>query len=617
MQRYVINEYGDDIMIRNVFPVDKTYHDEDVNDVNDDDWQWKLDLKKFDTGVPRFHNVEDAVAFSKKHANTGSNPDYPQMKQSVTTFVGWNQLSKYIFPVLNRPSKPSSSFPQNKIYSYLLSRLELPIHQHMDVDVCVMNTFRYLHDHMKCGIFVRIRDNRVAIFAPFVNNQYRNTWTKANDLTTSKTTANNIDKSNLLSITSKTPMLSKTPMIGSTTTIQQMNVPQYYRNKKRDCGDKAEDIALILPKEEWWANGNIVCNQACDQYWGDHFLLTIKDMLSETCRSRPVADCDFFFNKRDFPQLKYNVEKGCAVEPYGFMFDKELNDDIPLSRCAYDSYCPILSFYTSSHFADIPVPVSEDWEAATGNIFCSSFQSNTTHLPRDMFLPEKVARFDCSWADKIETAFFRGTATGSGVTIATNQRLHLAYLSSSMEGTGILDCGIVGWNFRDKKVGADPMQYIQVPSNLKKKGFVPMYQQCRYKYLVYVQGHSAACRYGFMMRLNSVILKVASTCAADQMWYFPMLRPYYDHIPVKSDLSDIVEKIEWCRAHDMECQQIALNARALFDRYISRDGIMDYMQTVFAEIGKRQQKKTEMVDDEMMLDDEEEEGRKRKRVRRE
>jgi hypothetical protein len=124
-----------------------------------------------------------------------------------------------------------------------------------------------------------------------------------------------------------------------------------------------------------------------------------------------------------------------------------------------------------------------------------------------------------------------------------------------------------------------------------------------------------------MMRLNSVILKVASTCAADQMWYFPMLRPYYDHIPVKSDLSDIVEKIEWCRTHDMECQQIARNARALFDRYISRDGIMDYMQTVFAEIGKRQQKKMGddgVKDDGGMLDDEIlDDEMPRKRVRRE
>jgi hypothetical protein len=28
------------------------------------------------------------------------------------------------------------------------------------------------------------------------------------------------------------------------------------------------------------------------------------------------------------------------------------------------------------------------------------------------------------------------------------------------------------------------------------------------------------------------------------MWYFPLLRPYVDHVPVKADLSDLDEKIE-------------------------------------------------------------------------
>ena len=53
-----------------------------------------------------------------------------------------------------------------------------------------------------------------------------------------------------------------------------------------------------------------------------------------------------------------------------------------------------------------------------------------------------------------------------------------------------------------------------------KSNFVPIYQQSTYKYLVYAEGHCAACRYGFMMRLGSVILKVqmqydANVFAAD------------------------------------------------------------------------------------------------------
>ena len=77
----------------------------------------------------------------------------------------------------------------------------------------------------------------------------------------------------------------------------------------------------------------------------------------------------------------------------------------------------------------------------------------------------------------------------------------------------------------------------------KKKNFVEIYKQSYYKYLLYIESHCAACRYGFMMQLGSVILKVDSQCVADGMWYFPLLRPYYDHVPVKADLSDLREKL--------------------------------------------------------------------------
>ena len=90
-----------------------------------------------------------------------------------------------------------------------------------------------------------------------------------------------------------------------------------------------------------------------------------------------------------------------------------------------------------------------------------------------------------------------------------------------------------------------------------------------------------------MMRLGSVILKTESKCVADKMWYFPLLRPYYDHVPIKADFSDLKEKIEWCRTHDSECQTIASNALKLYEKFISREGILDYMQLICYEISSR------------------------------
>jgi hypothetical protein len=192
-----------------------------------------------------------------------------------------------------------------------------------------------------------IRNNQLAIFCPFVNKEYTNTW-------------------------------GEYPMIDA----PDGSIPQYYDKKRHSYREEN----VIPDKSKWWANGNIMCNEhdrsmdGNTQWWGDHFLFQLKDMVAETCNQRHVPDCEFFINKRDYPQLKFNTSinggQGMPVEPYGFIFDKDDRDpaqDVPLSRHSYASYTPILSFYSSDRFADVPMPPSEDWESATGMVFPSSF----------------------------------------------------------------------------------------------------------------------------------------------------------------------------------------------------------------------------------------------------
>lgn len=83
------------------------------------------------------------------------------------------------------------------------------------------------------------------------------------------------------------------------------------------------------------------------------------------------------------------------------------------------------------------------------------------------------------------------------------------------------------------------------------------------------------------------VAQVDSLCVASEMWYFPLLRPFVDHVPVKADLSDLQEKIDWCRQHDDECRTIAANAAALYHEFVSREAILDYMQMVCVEIARR------------------------------
>jgi hypothetical protein len=391
--------------------------------------------------------------------------------------------------------------------------------------------------------------------------------------------------------------------------LQGYTLKDYYVDKFAD-GFRTENIIPDVSK--WWANGNIICNEHCregeehSQYWGDHFNAALRDLLEDACRSREIADCEFFINKRDYPHLKYNPTSLEPVEPYGFIYDKDdrrEEDDVPLKRQKYNFYTPIVSFYCSHRFADLPFPTSEDWEAATGMVYPKSFYHTyvgddlCVDAPRDLFTEENFIKFSCDWSNKVDTAFFRGTATGGGVTVETNQRLKCAALSTEWSNTEhpspyggdppFLNAAIVGWNKRDKKLWDQPMAYIdenKFDFKGSKANFTPIYEQSRYKYLIYIEGHCAACRYGFMMRMGSVILKVESRCVADSMWYFPILKPWEDHVPIKADLSDLAEKIQWCRDNDDKCKVIAARAKVLYDTYVHKEACLDYVQMISREI---------------------------------
>lgn len=566
-----------------------------------DSANWVDEMTKFPNAVPRFDSKAECLEFMEWYATTsgGSNPDYPHLMHIFTMLVSWDQIKTILLPNIEKARKEPSDAkkvprdymkepdPNSKnvyeqpeaqeVLDEVMFRLELPIHRCVTPS-STMNTLKYLFFHMKCGIFVMIRNNKLRIFAPFVNGDYRNTWDGALKLEGDDT------------------------------------LDTYYSKK---AGLYREEH-IEKDRSKWWANGNIICNELTKdsdkdkmQYWGDHFLAALRDMLGEACNQREVPDCEFFLNKRDYPQLKVNVKQGVPVEPYGFIFDKDDRDpdqDVPLvDEHKFSSYAPIVSFYAAppDRFADLPFPASEDWEGACGLVFPQTFihtknaegKAEFNGKPRDLFTEANFRQFERGWDEgRVATAFFRGTATGGGTTIHNNQRIKAAYLCNEWKDDPekggeepFLDAQIVGWNLRDKKTADSPMTFLRATEfnfTAGRHHFTPIYEQSKYKYLVYIDGHCAACRYGFMMRLGSVILKVAPRQVADRMWYFPLLKPYVDHVPVKPDLSDLESQIRWCRANDDKCREIGQNALKFYEKYVSKDALLDYVQMTFRNMAK-------------------------------
>jgi len=281
-----------------------------------DSMNWNDAVSGFPNGVPRFESRAECKKFMEEYNtyNGGSNPEYPHLMHIFTMLVSWDQIEKILLPNINKArqeySAPKYQVSHNEknndanesgrvnIYEQeetanvrkdIAFRLDTPIHK-CTTPASTTYTLKYLFFHMKCGIFVMIRNGQLRIFCPFVNQDYRNTW-------------------------------------GDQIKLEGDNSLDTYYSKK--AGSYREEH-IEKDRFKWWANGNIICNELCKpsekdtmQFWGDHFLAALRDLLGEACRERTIPDCEFFINKRDYPQLKFNIPMGIPVEPYGFIFDKD------------------------------------------------------------------------------------------------------------------------------------------------------------------------------------------------------------------------------------------------------------------------------------------------------
>lgn len=99
-----------------------------------------------------------------------------------------------------------------------------------------------------------------------------------------------------------------------------------------------------------------------------------------------------------------------------------------------------------------------------------------------------------------------------------------------------------------------------IPSLQPYKGKKLSYRKLiDYKYQLLIDGNvSPYSNSGWKFFINSLLFKPDSHWV---QWYFNALVPYEHYIPVRQDLSDLVEKIEWAKNNDDKARAIAKNCR--------------------------------------------------------
>jgi len=229
----------------------------------------------------------------------------------------------------------------------------------------------------------------------------------------------------------------------------------------------------------------------------------------------------------------------------------------------YSKYIPILNGNSGLKYLDIPLPNYEDLQ----------FLWN-----KEM---QEQMKLHYSWEQKIDKAVFRGSATGCGFTYNRNMRLKAVLISKKFPQ--YLNAGISAMKEKLKIDEKDRVGYTDLNKLGIKFNKLSPYEQSRYKYILHLDGNVGAHRLAKFFLLNSttLICETGST-----LWFSHILIPYTHYVPVKKDLSDLIEKIKWCRENDDKCRDIARNAFELGKKLLTEEVCFSYIaKTMWASRG--------------------------------
>ncbi|KAF3842938.1 hypothetical protein F7725_001787 [Dissostichus mawsoni] len=147
-----------------------------------------------------------------------------------------------------------------------------------------------------------------------------------------------------------------------------------------------------------------------------------------------------------------------------------------------------------------------------------------------------IANTGPPWPEKNSTAFWRGRDS-------RQERLELVKLSRAHPDS--INAAFTNFFFfkHDESLYGPLVKHVS------------FFDFFKYKYQINIDGTVAAYRLPYLLAGNSVVLKQDS--GYYEHFYYG-LRPWEHYIPVRADMGDLLEKIQWARDHDEEAKNIGL-----------------------------------------------------------
>ncbi|XP_070711881.1 protein O-glucosyltransferase 1 [Pempheris klunzingeri] len=254
----------------------------------------------------------------------------------------------------------------------------------------------------------------------------------------------------------------------------------------------------------------------------EHFILEVIDQ---------VPDLEMVVNVRDYPQVPNWVQPTL----------------------------PVFSFSKTADYQDIMYPAWTFWEGgpAVWPIYPTGL--GRWDLMRDD-LKKSAAQWP--WKKKESRGFFRGSRTSP-------ERDPLILLSR--EAPELADAEYTknqAWKSEKDTLGRPPAKEI------------PLVDHCKYKYLFNFRGVAASFRFKHLFLCGSLVFHVGDEW---QEFFYPQLKPWVHYMPVKQDLSDVRELLQFAKENDAIAQEIATRGKEFILSHLQMQDISCYWKRLLTE----------------------------------
>ena len=119
--------------------------------------------------------------------------------------------------------------------------------------------------------------------------------------------------------------------------------------------------------------------------------------------------------------------------------------------------------------------------------------------------------------------------------------------------------------------------------------YASLSDQMQYAYHLCLDGWAGSWELGGRLTEDMLLGNLCFNASEYEMYYECALEPFVHYIPVKSDLSNLLQQVEWAKSNPDKAGQIAENGWIFAQQYLNPSSVVDYLVFMFREIAKKQQ----------------------------